>query len=257
VVALQEIDPRMHGLVSQLRETVCHGDYREAWVDDPASDRELVLTTLPIVDVERIQLAGPLRTALWARLRSRLGTVDLVVTHTGAGSDTQGRGGALCTRLLCKPPCQTGESMVTCQIGQARDYLMAKHAPAAIALLVGDLNVAPGSPPYRLLTDAGLVDTHLAAGNAECDPATSRGCTGGRIDTSTDVLRDPVSHETERIDYAWLLAPKGCSTQLDNGDDRDADGVPTGLFADEPVTPGPSGLVWPSDHVGVAVDLAC
>jgi hypothetical protein len=136
---------------------------------------------------------------------------------------------------------------VSCQVRRALAVLEGHRADAGVGVLTGDFNVVPGSPPYLLVTKAGLVDTYLEAGGAECDPATGLGCTGGRDDRSVKALRDRASGETERIDFMFL-ARGGC---------RPSYGPATGLFADQPVVDGPAGLAWPSDHVGTALDLTC
>ena len=93
----------------------------------------------------------------------------------------------------------------------------------------------------------GLTDTHLAAGNPECDEATGVSCTGGRDDTSIEGLSDPDAQQSERIDY--LLFDAG-GTRCDVVD-------PTGLFEADGATDRPDGLVHPSDHTGVEATLRC
>jgi endonuclease/exonuclease/phosphatase family metal-dependent hydrolase len=247
VVALQEVSSWMHDLVTATLPVLCDGRYRMVTDGLRALDTEVVLTPLPVRGMERTRLAGGQRTALWVRVAASLGSVDVVVTHVGAGADGQGRGGAPCAALGCEPPCRPTDAVVTCQVEEVIRVLERHRSAAGVGLLVGDFNVVPGSPPYRLLIDAGLVDTYLAAGHPECDPTTATGCTGGRDDRSVQALRDPRSGETERIDFT-LLRPGRCRVSYGPG---------TGLFADRPVPDGPGGLAWPSDHVGTALDLSC
>jgi endonuclease/exonuclease/phosphatase family metal-dependent hydrolase len=250
VVALQEVAPWVQTELEGLIASICAGRYRLAAPASPALDAEQVMTTLPVEGRARVPLPGLQRTALWVRLRARLGAVDLVVTHIGAGADSHGEGGVACTRELC-PPCPARSPVVSCQVRQAVALLERHRPPRGIGVLTGDFNVVPGSKPYRIVTDAGLLDTYLAAGRPECDPASSVGCTGGRDDKSVEALRDPTSHEAERIDYLFLR-PGGCRPVYDS-----AAVLATGLFASTPISAGPGGLVWPSDHVGTALDLAC
>jgi hypothetical protein len=215
---------------------------------------------LPVRGARREVLAQGFRRALRVTLDAGVGPVDLVVTHTGtgAGADSMG-GGPPCGagRQACPPPCDADGTVFACQITQVAELLDGRPTEGrAAGVLVGDLNLVPEAPPVRALLERGWVDSHVEAGNPECDPATSVGCTGGRGDASLASFRDPTSRERERIDYA-LVAPGACEPRFDPPDDADGDGLGTGLFAHEPATDGPGGLAWPSDHVGVAVDLSC
>ena len=67
-------------------------------------DREVVLTTLPVLGQERTRLAGPLRTALWVRVSAGVGVVDLVSSHLASSSDDRP-----CDARTCPPPCQIDE----------------------------------------------------------------------------------------------------------------------------------------------------
>ena len=99
---------------------------------------------------------------------------------------------------------------------------------------MGDFNVPPGTPRYERLKANGWVDSHLAAGNPECDPATGVQCTAGRNDNTLTALQDPNAREQERIDFIFVKAPKGCTPKFDTAADADRDGVGTGLFAAQP-----------------------
>ena len=113
-------------------------------------------------------------------------------------------------------------------------------------IVAGDLNAQPDEPTIDVVTDAKFTDSHLAAGNAECDTDTGDQCTSGRIDDALTDLTNPSSQQTERIDYIFL------------GGERDCEAVdPTGLFNGEPATPGDDGLVFPADHTGVEATIEC
>jgi hypothetical protein len=73
---------------------------------------------------------------------------------------------------------------------------------------------------------------------------------------NTDDLKNPASKETERIDFPVREGAQ-LQGQFDTPKDRDKDGLGTGLFADQPATNGPGGLVYLSDHTGVGADLSC
>ena len=68
-------------------------------------------------------------------------------------------------------PCATTDTLNTCQARQTVDDSSARiRGPDAVTLLAGDLNAKPDEPTIAALTARGLVDTHLAVGNPECDP---------------------------------------------------------------------------------------
>src|SRR5262249_13962143 len=127
----------------------------------------------------------------------------------------------------------------------------------AIRLYMGDFNIPAGTPRYQRLVERGWVDSHLAAGNAEGDPTSGLNCTSGRDDGTLTAPHGPAARESERIDFIFVKAPKGCTPRYDTAADADHDGVGTGLFAAQPAVNGPSGLAWPSDHTAVSMDMSC
>jgi endonuclease/exonuclease/phosphatase family metal-dependent hydrolase len=241
VVAVEEADPVMAGLLGDQASKICAGRYKLVGGDDPAIDREVVLTTLPVLGSERVHLAGPLRTALWLRVRAALGQLDVVATHLASGSDDRP-----CDRTTCPPPCKSDDSLNTCQGRQAAQLLADRSGPASVGLLVGDLNAKPDEPTIKALTSRGYLDTFLAAGNSECDPATGAGCTSGRQDMDLSDLTNPASRQSERIDYIFLATKRDCR----------AIDFP-GLFAADPASPPLDGLVFASDHTGVQAKISC
>jgi endonuclease/exonuclease/phosphatase family metal-dependent hydrolase len=255
VVALQEISERAYARVTAapwLR--TCK--YRVVWHDMPSVDRELVLTTLPVRSQKLTVLAGNFRSAYRVELRSKLGPLVMVVTHQDGDSEP-GADPRLCTPERCPPPCPQNVTEQACQTIQASALASEGGGKKAIRLLTGDFNVTATSDRYRSLVTDGWIDSHLAAGNAECDPATGTNCTSGRADMSTDDLKNPASKETERIDFLFVKPPRSCKLRVERGGDRDKDGLGTGLFADKPVANGPGGLAYLSDHTGVGADLSC
>jgi hypothetical protein len=127
----------------------------------------------------------------------------------------------------------------------------------AVRIYMGDFNVPAGATRYQRILDAGYLDSHLEAGNPECDSATGAECTAGRADNAIAALKDPAAREQERIDFIFVKPPKGCDPTFDGAADADGDGLGTGLFAASPAVDGPGGLVWPSDHTAVSMDLRC
>jgi hypothetical protein len=255
VVALEEIAQRTYDRVVAA-PWVKDCKYKIVWHDMPSVDRELVLTTLPIKSQKLTVLAGNFRTAYRVELRSKLGRLVLVVTHQD-GDSQPGADPRLCTPEVCPPPCPQDVSQQMCQTIQAAALASEGGGRNPIRVLTGDFNVNSTSERYRLIVDDGWIDSHLAAGNAECDPATGANCTSGREDMSTVDLKNPASIETERIDFLFVKTPRGCKARFDRAGDRDKDKLGTGLFAHEPAANGPGGLVYLSDHTGTAADLSC
>jgi endonuclease/exonuclease/phosphatase family metal-dependent hydrolase len=242
VVSAEEVDPVMRDLLRDQAKTICSGDYRVVTDDDPSIDRELILTTLPVLGQERVRLAGPLRTALWVRLRAPVGPLDVVATHLASSSDDRP-----CDRSTCPPKlCEPNDTLNTCQGRQAAQLLRKRALPQSVGVLMGDLNAKPGEPTIEAIEAAGFVDTNLAAGNAECDPATGAGCTGGRQDADLSDMTNPAAKQQERIDYVLLHTRRECKVVR-----------PTGLFAAAPEDPPLDGLVFASDHTGVTATISC
>jgi endonuclease/exonuclease/phosphatase family metal-dependent hydrolase len=229
-------------------------------------DDEMILTRYPVLATAQQPLFPGFRKALWARIDHPLGAVDVFTTHLASGSD----GGPVpCTAdLSCPPECiDAGASnRRDCQAVQLAAFIDAVHDVDGPAVLAGDFNAEPRSFIYRTFADRGWSDVYLAAGNPECDPSSGAGCTSGRADESLVELESPANNEVERIDFIFLLPPRGramCRYALDPAADRDGDGAGTGLFAAEPnpfaesCGPRPAPICWPSDHQGVQLDANC
>jgi endonuclease/exonuclease/phosphatase family metal-dependent hydrolase len=255
VVGLQEINQHLSDLLAEAHTSVCDGEYELAFPTKQVrnNDTEQVLTTLPIKGTKVIKLVGNFRGASRVTLKSPIGPLVLVVTHQDGNPETPSN--VLCKS--CKPPCSTDRGVYECQTDAAAGLADETGSPKAIRVLMGDFNVTPGSDRYQNLIAAGWTDTHLAAGNAECDPATGVNCTGGREDKSVDVLKDPNAREAERIDFIFVKPPASCDVSYDTIGDDDGDFLGTGLWKNTPATDGPGGLVWTSDHTGVSADLTC
>lgn len=238
LVSVQEANERT---VEELRyrlPQVCDGAYEIVWDDDPSLDREVVLSTVPVVGSRRLRLAGPLRTAFWVRARADVGLVDYFSTHLASSSDDRP-----CDGATCPPPCEPSDSVNTCQMRQVIDEAKLVADAAAVVIIGGDLNARPDEPTITALREAGFIDTHLDAGNAECDAATGTNCTSGRVDDSLVDLQDPSSHQTERIDYLFVGPSRECAAAAG-----------TGLFNAEPAA---GSFAHPSDHTGVIAMLRC
>jgi endonuclease/exonuclease/phosphatase family metal-dependent hydrolase len=241
LVGLQEANVQIVKLLEDKVATICDGTYRVVYDEDPGNDREVVLTNLEVIGTRRERLPGPLRSAFWVRAASDAGVVDFITTHLASGSDDRP-----CDTETCPPPCEESDMLGTCQAKQLVDLVNRLAHPDAVVVIGGDLNAKPDEPTIAAIRGAGFVDTHLAAGNKECDRATGANCTSGRIDDALTDMRDPQSKQSERIDYLWLGTKRKCNVEQ-----------PTGLFNGDPVSNGPSGLAFPADHTGIEATVRC
>lgn len=256
IVGLQEVSNEIRELFVERAPTVCGGDYEVVFADTEGNDTELVLTTLDSRRPSVHQLPGGLRRASRVELDAPGGPVVLVVTHQDGDKSFPACRDDV-ARYRCPKPCPPGTTYSECQTILAERLADRGGPKGAVRIYMGDFNVPPGTPRYASLLADGWIDTHLAGANAECDPATGAQCTAGRDDTSIAALKDPAAVERERIDFIFVKAPARCRPAFDTGTDADADGVGTGLFAATPAVGGPGGIVWPSDHTAVSMDLTC
>jgi endonuclease/exonuclease/phosphatase family metal-dependent hydrolase len=238
LVGLQEANQRIVDELESRLDGICDGRYEIAFDKDTSLDREVVLSTLPVIGTRRERLAGPLRTAFWVRVSADVGVVDYVTTHLASSSDDRP-----CDRQTCPPPCKVDDKLNLCQARQVLELVDDLAHDDAVVVVGGDFNAQPGEPTIELFADAGYVDTHLAAGNDECNTTTGNQCTSGRIDDAMTDLENPDSKQTERLDYVWLGPQRACDVES-----------PTGLFNAEPAT---GDLAFPSDHTGVQATLKC
>ena len=256
VVGLQEVSGQLAGLIKEQLPRVCGGKYTLAMSVTEGNDKELVFSSLPAKNPKVLQLPGGLRNATRVELQSDLGPVVLVVTHQDGDKSFPACRNDI-ERYKCPKPCVAGQTFAECQTILGEGFGDAVGTKQAIRIYMGDFNVPAGSPRYQRLIGRGWVDSHLAAGNAECVQATGVNCTSGRNDVTLTALQDPTALESERIDFIFVKAPKPCTPKYDSGTDADGDGTGTGLFAAKPAVNGPSGLAWPSDHTAVSMDLSC
>ena len=226
VVALEEVGEPMYARISNAPWVQDCG-YSVEWPGVPGPDHELVLTTLPVKSEKLTILAGNFRGTYRLVLQSKLAPVVLVVSHQ-QGDPGPEDPPEPCSDDVCPPPCSTSDSVPACQTLQA-EQLASKGGPkGALRILSGDFNVTSTSDRYRGLIADGWVDSHLAARNPECEPATGTNCTSGREDQAMDDLKDPNSKESERIDFILVKSPKGCRVAFDRAADRDREGSERG-----------------------------
>ena len=256
VVGLQEVSGQLAGLIKDQLPGVCGGKYKLAMSVTEGNDKELVFTTLAAKNAKVLPLPGGLRNATRVELQSDLGPVVLVVTHQDGDKSFPACRNDI-ERYKCPKPCPAGSTFAECQTVLGEGFGDAVGSKQAIRIYMGDFNVPAGTPRYQRLLERGWVDSHLAAGNPECNPATGVNCTSGRNDVTLTALQDPTAGESERIDFIFVKTPKACTPKYDSAADADGDGTGTGLFAAKPAVNGPSGLAWPSDHTAVSMDLTC
>jgi endonuclease/exonuclease/phosphatase family metal-dependent hydrolase len=269
-VALQEISSLGADVLSEVQAQlldVCPDPYNLAYQLTFVFDDSLILSRYPIVSNQSIDLYGPSRYAQHTRIDHPIGLLDVFSTHLASGSDSAGQPCGFFE--ACPAECVTAGAATVrqCQAAQLANRVATVHDVDPPAFVVGDFNDVPGSFEYaQFVTELGAVDTFLAAGNAECVPATGVGCTSGRIDDALTDLEVTALNVDARIDYAFMVPPGGastCSATLDGPADADGDGVGTRLFAAEPNPFAPScgasplPICFVSDHSGVEVDANC
>ena len=125
-----------------------------------------------------------------------------------------------------------GPGLAELRAAQATE-LVAGLPVGGTVVLMGDLNDVPGSPMYRILRAAGLLDSwaelrHGAPGSTCCQQAN---------------LANVPSQLDQRIDYVFVRGPGGRINGLvERVGERPADRIA-----------GPVHPLWPSDHAGVAL----
>jgi endonuclease/exonuclease/phosphatase family metal-dependent hydrolase len=238
-------------------------------------DEEMILSRYPVSARSNFQLYGPLRPFFtrhvqFARVEHPEGPIDVFTTHLASGADlaTAPCGIAGLPPPLESPPCpEECEAFVDtvreCQVEQLARFVAERHDVDEFALVTGDFNAVPGSREVQKLVSLGWIDSHLAAGNPECDPETGKQCTSGREDSDLSDLESPELNQTRRIDYIFVVPPgprAHCSGEIETLTHPQRGVTTTGLWAAEPNLPcGPAPLptCFVSDHSGNQVNLAC
>jgi hypothetical protein len=244
LVGFTEVGPRQPEVVPPAMKKVCDGRYELAWQAANSPDRAMVFTTLPIRDRGYLDLAAFPWEAYWVRVDAPFGPVDYLMTHLASSANNP-----TCEDDICPPVCPVGIDANECNAREIVAAFNEQRSGAALQLVSGDLNAEPGSSTLAQFEKAGYVDTWLAAGEAECDPATGRGCTAGRDrpENALDGLDVPGGRYRERIDFVLARPGKDCDVQASNAE----------TFAGEPAAEPFRGLYWPSDHAGVLTEVTC
>jgi len=239
-------------------------------------DEELILTRYQVLHAEVFPLYSPLapfffRHILFARIDHDVEPVDVFTTHLAAGADF---GSLPCGFNVLPPPLQSppcpaecvafGDTVRECQAKQMARFIEMRHDIPGAGIVTGDFNAEPGTNVYDQFVSRGWIDSHLAAGNPECNPTTGENCTAGRVDDNLSDLESLDLNQTERIDFIFVVLPQAgskCPGVIQTSDRPRV--TSTGLFAAEPnpfapaCGAAPLPICWPSDHSGNALNLSC
>lgn len=245
VVTLQEVDTYMEELIRAAASGLCGGRYAVHLLADQevtlGIDQQLVLSMLPVQSEQLLDLPAVPWAAHHLVLAAPWGPVDLVTTHLASGVNNP-----RCAEIACPPVCGPDDDTRTCGARQIIDHLESVGG-AGVWVVTGDLNAEPGESGQQEFLDAGFRDPVTVARLPECATTQPTWCTSGR--DALD-LGDPAAVTSERIDF--ILVRSGTDCAVEPGPD---DVHP---FAHEPVEPvGSAGLVWASDHDGVALTIGC
>jgi len=247
------------------------------------TDEELVLSRYPVLHAETHLLHSAMYTEefqifprhlLYVRIDHPTGQVDVYTTHLSSGSDAATNdcdsfrelipGSGIGPRVSCPSECDPDDTVRACQAEQLALYVEETRGPDNLALVSGDFNAEPGSSEYLSMTRRGWLDTHLAAGQPECDSASGTGCTSGR-DSSAESLENPDLQVDQRIDYIFAVFPPRAGTCIATTEREPGSWQLTaaGLFAAEPnpfsrgCGQPPDAMCWVSDHSGNQASIAC
>jgi hypothetical protein len=253
VLTFQEVGPAQRELLPVLLPEICDGEYERVSDRLDLPVEQWIVSTLPVGRAASAPISGVSRSVQLVVLESDWGLVNVATTHFVASIDN-----LPCNTELCTEICEPGVEAGACNPREVLAFLDAEAEPSAPTLLTGDLNAEITEPRLVTLTDAGFTDLWVEAGNPECDPGTTTGCTSGiHGEGPYDGLDTPVRTFSERIDFVLARIPDTCRLDLDSPEDDDGDGTSTGPFSDGPAPETRSGIYWASDHGGVQVDLSC
>jgi hypothetical protein len=244
LVGLQEVGARQEATFPAAFERVCDGRYTIRWNPTNSPDREMVLTTLDVVDEGYLDLANFPWEAYWVRVQTDAGPVEFLTAHFASSTNDPP-----CDATRCPPVCRAGISTNHCNALEVVRFFDQRAEPAAISVVAGDLNATVEEPTMVSLSEAGFADAWVGSGNAECDASTGDGCTSDRDrpENPLDGLDVATGRYSERIDYVLTRGGADCEPRVLRAE----------VLAGEPVAEPFNGLYWPSDHAGVVADLAC
>ncbi|MCC7077729.1 MAG: endonuclease/exonuclease/phosphatase family protein [Acidimicrobiia bacterium] len=257
VVTFQEVDTRVARILAQQVPVYCGGAYSihiaRNHVLTLGVEQTAVLSRLPVLEAHLLDLPSFPYIAYHVALDSDLGRVDLVTTHLPASLTN-----FPCLLAGCPPHCDLDDDNAReCAARVVLRHLGTAAPPTSVHIVTGDFNAEPDSVTYGLFLDHFFADSHLVAGNPECDATHRESCTGGGREPPAG-LYEPTALDVERIDYIMVRGTAACPVRLDTALDLDGDGTGTGNWANLPIDPpGNGGLVFASDHSGNQADIHC
>ena len=242
LVALQEAGPPQREHLPAALAAACGGTYQPVWEPGPRETAQvMVLSRLPVKEQGYLDLANDPGEAVWVRVQSPLGELELVAAHFAVGFANP-----VCADSACPPICSDRLTTNECHAVQVIDFL--DRGPAsAVEVVAGDLNAETRSSTVRTIETAGFDDLWLLAEHPECGRSTPTACTAGRRRPRTplDGLDSPSGRHRRRIDYVFARSNRCPLTP----------GAAT--LAAVPAEPPVAGLYWPSDHAGVVTGMRC
>jgi len=259
MVALQQVWEPTAALLEARLDAPCEFSYElihdgDSWEEGD----EALLSRYSATEVQLLDLQDGLRHMLHARLDHPVGSLDVFVTQLASGAEG---GPDPCEGCPNECIAAGAQTLRDCQAVQV--WQRVRENTDDLAVVAGDFVEPPDSFLYDLYMGHNWIDLYLEADNPECDPTTGVGCTSGREGLDLTDLETPDPGTEARSDHVFLTGPSADQCLIDGPDDEDGDGVETRLFADLPNPFGdacgssPSPVCWPSDHVGVQVDLNC
>jgi hypothetical protein len=169
--------------------------------------------------------------------------------------------------VACPAACDPSQTVRECEAVQVANFVTARHDVPTPAFLTGDFNADPSSAVYHTIVTQGWLDSHVAAGNPECDSATGIGCTVGRVALNpTDgrsELEQPDLNVDTRADFTFVVPPASDAACTGRLQTPAGPVTGTGIFAGTPnpftptCAPLPLPICWASDHNGTMANLSC
>jgi endonuclease/exonuclease/phosphatase family metal-dependent hydrolase len=195
-------------------------DGAPATIDEGRGLGQLTLTRLPILAIDNRRVVsvpgGSARSVLHVRVATARGELDTYNAHLQGPNDP--------------------EDAAT-EMNDVIAFIQSTQGPDGIALLGGDLNSGDTAPVYGLLRDAGFVELGELAGLV-CTASDNSGCTNDTVP-----LAEPGNRTRVRLDYLWLRSPRAFTLRS------------AGLAFGEPFALSGGGVLWASDHRGLAAEF--
>ncbi len=178
----------------------------------------------------RLDATFDARQALWGRVKTPGGMVDVFSTHLA--------------HEVTPLSTFTKQIQMRQVLGFADQYA---HNDALPDFLLGDFNSGPTSAAVRSAAAAGFVDTYRASGRSECLTPGDAGCSGVPVDGEESFTKTSTRAMSERIDYVLARVRSGCTIRVPDSH----------MIANTPTQRSDGRYLWPSDHVGFVSVVSC